>query len=221
MLDGVKISLHRKSLAEQVFQHIKRMILSEELQAGERIPEERVAQAFGVSRTPIREAIRQLETYGLVTIVPRSHAEVVKLDEEDARQIGQVRMQLERLSIRLLTEKATEEDIRALYVINDECQLYVDKGDIGGTFERDSELHLEIARRSGNAYLSCFLQNLDVKIQLIRITSGFSIDMIRQNVLFHKQILDALSNRQVEQAEHLMEEHISSSVIHLPTGLSS
>ena len=215
MLEGVKIDLQRKSLSEQVFQHIRRMILSEELHGGQRIPEERIAQAFGVSRTPIREAMRKLEKSGLVKIVPRSHAEVIKLDPEDSQHIGEIRIELERLAVRLLAERATHEDYEVLSEIAAACQRCADKGDIGGAFEGDSELHLEIARRSGNPYVVDILEDLGVKIQLLRTTTCVSIDSIRQDIGWHDELLVAVRDHEVERAGKLMEEHISRALSHL------
>ncbi|MDO8944225.1 MAG: GntR family transcriptional regulator, partial [Desulfobacterales bacterium] len=76
--------IHRQSLSEQVYHYIKRLILSGEIRGGEKIPEEKVAQRFGVSRTPIREALSRLEEYGLIQIKPRSYAEVVALEPHEA-----------------------------------------------------------------------------------------------------------------------------------------
>ena len=66
MLDELNISLNENSLADQVFLHVKRMILSQQLKGGDRIPEGKIASTFGVSRTPIREALRKLQEFGLV-----------------------------------------------------------------------------------------------------------------------------------------------------------
>ena len=127
MLEGVKIDLQRRSLSEQVFQHIRRMILSEELHGGQRIPEERIAQTFGVSRTPIREAMRKLEKVGLVKIVPRSHAEVMKIHSTLGRSVSSSngcqcvswqREQLKRTSRCFLRSRRTVSDalMRAISV---------------------------------------------------------------------------------------------------------
>lgn len=215
MLEGVKIDLQRKSLSEQVFQHIKRMILSEELRGGERIPEERIAQTFGVSRTPIREALRKLEKTGLVHIVPRSHAEVIRLDPDDARHLGEVRMEIERLAVRLLALKATEDDCAALRELAAECARYAEEGDIGGTFETDNELHQEIARRAGNPYVQEILQNLSFKIQLLRTTTCVRIEDIRADLHFHDEIIDAAEQHDAELAEKLMAHHIAAAMSHL------
>ncbi len=215
MLSKLKISLERASLAEQVFAHIRKMILSEQLKGGERIPEEKIASAFGVSRTPIREALRMLEKQGLVIIVPRSHAEVVALDGEASRHLGQVRLQLERLSVRLLAETCTKADSDVLLDLAHECERFAQEGAIAEIFEKDDELHLEIARRGGNLYLCEILQNLSVKIHLLRITNCLTLDKIKETIKWHVPIVEALADRDVQAAEERMVAHIRSSIASL------
>lgn len=215
MLEGIKIDLQKKSLAEQVFQHIKRMILSEELTGGQRIPEERIAQAFGVSRTPIREALRKLEKSGLVNIVPRSHAEVITLDLEDAKHIGEARIALECMAVRLLAERATAQDCAELRRISDTCRKNADQEDIGEVFESDNDLHTEIAKRSGNPYIRELLDNLSIKIQLLRTTTCVTIDSIRQDIGRHERIIKAVENHEPAEAVKLMREHIEHAMGHI------
>ena len=215
MLSNLKISLERASLAEQVFEHIRKMILSEQLKGGERIPEEKIASAFGVSRTPIREALRMLEKQGLVVIVPRSHAEVVALDGQASRRLGEVRIQLERLAVRLLAEVCTAADCEVLTDLALECERYAREGAIAEAFEKDDELHLEIARRGGNQYLCDILQNLSVKIHLLRITNCVTLDKIRETIKGHSPIVQALAGRDAKSAEEHMTAHIRSCIASL------
>ena len=161
-------AIQRQSLSEQVYHYIKRLILSGEISGGEKIPEEKVAQQFGVSRTPIREALKRLEEYGLIRIKPRSYATVVALEPQEAEQIACIRAQLEILSVGLLSECATDTDFRELEVLADECNRLIRAGDVGGLFEKDSLLHLEISRRTGNRHLFEIVEKLDAKVQLLR-----------------------------------------------------
>jgi DNA-binding GntR family transcriptional regulator len=215
MFEGLKIDLQKKSLAEQVYQHVKRMILSEELRGGQKIPEERIAQTFGVSRTPIREALRKLERTGLVRIVPRSHAEVIRLDPEDALHLGEVRIELECLAARLLAVKATEEDCAVLEELDATCGECAAAGDIGGVFEADNELHLEIARRGGNPYVKDILRNLAFKIQLLRTTTCVNIADIQNDLHYHADLIAAFRDHDPDEASRLMERHIGEAMSHL------
>lgn len=208
MLKGQQISLQRRSLGEQVFHEVKRMILSEELRGGERIQEERIARAFGVSRTPIREALRKLEKVGLVRIVPHSHAEVVRLDPVDAGHIGEVRLHLECLAVRRLAGTASDADIAELRRLEALCSASARGTDIAAVFEADNGLHLEIARRCGNPYVREILQDLSVKINLLRTTTCVRLSDIRRHVRWHARIVQAIEAHDPEGAEAAMRDHI-------------
>ncbi len=208
MIENLKCNIEKRSLAEQVYRHIRRMILSGELPAGERIPEERIAAEFGVSRTPVREALHRLAVLGLITIKPRSYAQVVKIDTDEADQIAAVRGQLEILAVRLLADKATEQDSQALKRAAKDCLNLLAQGDIAGFFEKDGEFHLEIARRCGNRYLVELMEQLDPKVQLFRLARCTTAKKIKANALFHDKIVDALCKNNVPAAVKLMEQHV-------------
>lgn len=202
------IRIERRSLAEQVFAHIKRMILSGELPGGHPISEEEIAQEFGVSRTPAREAIRRLEEYGLVTNKRHKVAEVIKIDIAEAEKIAEVRARLESLAGRLLAERATEEDLSVLQNLADECKAHLTAGDVGSTFEKDSCFHLEIAARSGNPYLLELMERLDAKVQLCRLAGCLTIEKITRAVVHeHDEIVAAIARQDTAEAARLLEFH--------------
>jgi DNA-binding GntR family transcriptional regulator len=187
-----KVKLERAdSFSEQVFGHIKHMILAEEIKGGEYIPEEKIAQKFG-----------------LVKIVPNSHAEVVKVGLEDRKHIGQVRIQIEDLTVRLVAEKASKEDCELLSEIARACWQSAWEGDIAAVFERDSELHLKIAELSGNPYAFETMKRLEVKIQLLRTAHCTTLEKIREDIRFHEPIIDAIRDHDAEGAARLMREHL-------------
>ena len=99
-------------LRDVVFNTLRRAILKGELEPGERLMEIALANKLGVSRTPIREAIRKLELEGLVVMIPRKGAEVARITEKDLRDVLEVRTSLEKLAIELACDRITEDDIR-------------------------------------------------------------------------------------------------------------
>lgn len=204
----VTYEIHRQSLSEQVYCYIKRLILSGEILGGERIPEEKVAKQFGVSRTPIREALSRLEEYGLIRIKPRSYAEVVALEPREAEQLAVIRSQLEILAVDLLTECGTQEDFGALELLAKECNGLIAEGDIAATFEKDSLLHLEIARRTGNRHLYDIYEKLDAKIQLLRLVLRLPLEKLIRYVRHHDDIIDAMRSRDKASAVTLMKHHV-------------
>lgn len=201
-------SIERQSLAEQVYNYIKRLILSGELKGGEKIPEEKIAHLFGVSRTPIREALRRLEEYGLVYLKPRSYAEVVSFSPEDAEQVACIRAQLEMLSAHLLAERGKSEDFLAIDQFVKDCDASLATGDLATTFEKDSQLHLEIARRTGNSHLYEIFEKLDAKVQLLRLVLHLPIEHLTMFIGQHKAIIDAMRQHDQKLAETLMYKHI-------------
>ena len=208
MVNKVAYQIHRQSLSEQVYYYIKRMILSGEILGGERIPEEKVAQQFGVSRTPIREALSRLEEYGLIQMKPRSYAMVVALEPREAGQLAVIRSQLEALAVSLLTDCGTDEDFRELDLLAQECNAFITESDIAAAFEKDSLLHLEIARRTGNRHLYEIYEKLDAKIQLLRLVLRLPLEKLKVYIKHHDEIIHLMKRRDKETAVALMKHHV-------------
>ncbi len=200
--------MDRRKLPDQIFDIIKKMILSGRLAAGQKIPEESIASSLKVSRTPIREALQKLQQVGIIEIVPRSFARVVKLKPEDRKQIGEVRMQLELLTARLISQTASDNDVASLRKISDACLVLAEKGDKAAVYEKHSEFHLEMARRTGNSYLYDMMKSIDVKVQLLRVSGYVRAEQIIENLSFHPRIIDAIACHDGEEAERLTMEHL-------------
>lgn len=200
--------LNFQSLSDQVYTHIKNLIMTGHIMGGQRIPEETIAQHFGVSRTPIREALRKLEKNGLIRLHPRKYAEVVKVTSEDKVYVGQLRVQLDSLSVRLLAEKCSEDDYETLKDIAILCNSLADKGDFAGCFEMDSLYHRTIAERSGNPYLFEIVKNLDHKVQLMRNIEKISVPRVKEGIKLHLPIVEALNSHKAMLAEQLIIEHL-------------
>jgi DNA-binding GntR family transcriptional regulator len=198
----------RSSLADQVYHDIKYLILSGELQGGNRIPEEKLAEQFGVSRTPVREAVRRLDEFGLVRLKPRSYAEVISLSEKEADQVMAVRTELEALAVSQLAENASGQDVQALTELAEKCYRALEDGSVADTFELDSCFHLEIAQRSGNGILAELMERLDAKVQLVRLMRCSTPETINQNIHVHDKIIAAIAEHDGVQAEAIMREHI-------------
>jgi len=200
--------MERRKLSEQAFDLIKKMILSRKLKPGERIPEEKISASLGISRTPVREALQKLQQSGLVQIVPRSYASVAELNTDDRKHIGEVRLQLDALVAKKLAETATEEDVLTFRAIEARCVKLAKKNDTAGVFETHSELHLEMARRTGNPYLHEMMKSIDLKVQFLRASGYMSSKEIFENLSSHDAIIDAISRHDVKKAQEMMIRHI-------------
>lgn len=209
-----KIDLNHNGLSGQVYIYIKKMILSGEFGAGHKIHEEKVGQLFGVSRTPIREALKKLSEYGLVTLKPRSHAVVASLTKEEAVQLAHIRAQLETLSTKLLAEVGTNKDFDHLEALAQECDALIAEGDVAGAFEKDSLFHLEIAGRTGNTHLFEIIEKIDAKIQLSRLVIKLPINRLEKSINQHVTIVQTLRSRDRDLSELLMRHHILHQLSH-------
>jgi len=196
------------SISEQVYTHIKKLILAGTLRGGERIPEKRVADLFKVSRTPVREAIRKLAEYGLVVIKPRSYAFVATISPEEARDISWVRLYLEKLSCRLFCQAGAEGGLPQLFELSRKCKEANDNGDFAGAHEYDSALHLGIARRAGNRELLEMLSMLDAKLQLLRLKQHLPRPELSRYFAQHDRLLKLLGDQDLPGIDGLLEAHI-------------
>jgi len=201
-------TINRKTISDQVYDHIKRLILSGKLMGGERIPEIRIADQLNVSRTPVREAIRKLSEYGLVVLKPRSYALVATINPKEARDISLVRLSLEKLSFRSFAAVATAEDIALLRDIAVRCQESNAAEDYGAAYELDSQLHLELARRTTNAELFHMLRTIDAKLQLLRLKQHLPTNMLSRYFDQHEALIQLVETRQLSEIDSMLERHI-------------
>ncbi len=209
-------TIERQNLAEQVYSYIKRLILSGELKGGENIFEDKIAEQFGISRTPVREAFRRLDEYGLLELKPRRYAIVIALEPYEAEHITRVRAQLETLSVELLTECGTPEDFDVLEELAQECDDLLCKSDIPNEFEEDTHFHLEIARRTGNRHLYDLLEKIAAKVQLLRLELHLPLEYLKTCVGQHTAIVEAMRQGKKKTAIALMREHIINQLQYYP-----
>lgn len=195
-------------MADQVYSYIKKMILSGDLEGGERVPEEKIARKFGISRTPVREALKRLDEYGLIKIKPRSYAVVVNLDREEAVQIAMIRAQLEILSVSILTDCGKETEFEILEKLAKEHTEIIAKGDIAGAYEKDSQFHLQIAEFTNNKHLFDVYMKIDAKVQLSRLSIHLPLDRLIIYISQHKDIVHAMKSRNKRIAKSLIQKHI-------------
>lgn len=202
------INITQKSLSDQVYDHIKSMILSGELKGGERVPETQLSNLFGVSRTPLREALKKLSEYGLVYLKPRSFAEVAIIDEEEAKQIAEVRLNLEILSATLLAKNGSESVFQELKELSNSCLQAAHEGHRSEAFELDSKFHLTIAEKSGNKVLYDIYERLDARIQLLRLNQNLIIESLQDYIKQHSRLLEAMKNGEIRLLTSILSKHI-------------
>ena len=200
-------------LRDVVFKTLRQAILKGELEPGERLMEIQLAERLGVSRTPIREAIRKLELEGLVLMIPRRGAEVAKISEKNLRDVLEVRRSLEELAIDLACQRIQEEELETLREAQKEFSAAVAAGDAMEIAQTDEKFHEIIYSGTGNQKLMQILSNL--REQMYRYRLEYIKDANKRQILLveHEQILKALSLRHVQEARLAVREHIDNQEI--------
>lgn len=203
-----------KTLSEQVFNDLKDAIITGDLAQGSKVTEDGLAKQYGISRGPLREAIRRLEAIRLLVRIPHAGMRVVTLTSEIMEEIYTVREALEGMSARLATQRMSDEDIESLSQLLDNHQFSIDKSQGKRYFQSEGDLdfHYRIAKASHNQWLIDLLSSeLYQLLRMCRQRSGQTPQRPTKAIQEHRGIVDAIKIRDPELAEILMRRHISGS----------
>lgn len=196
------------SLRGRVFNKIREDILSGVYKENEELKESTIGAELGVSRTPVREALRQLELEGLVNIIPNKGAYVTGITQKDIHDIYVIRSYLEGLCARWACENITEEQIEELEEIIYLSEFHAKKEHKEQMVELDNKFHELIYLASGSKILDHVLSDFHHYVQRVRkITLGVNNRAMKANEE-HKAILEAMKARNGELAEKLAHEHM-------------
>ena len=199
-------------LRDVVFNTLRQAILRGELKPGERLMEIQLANKLGVSRTPIREAIRKLELEGLVLMIPRKGAEVAEITEKNMLDVLEVRRALEELAVKLACERITEEEIQELKDAADAFQKILSAKDITKIAEADEAFHDVIFKSTGNDRLIQLLNSLREQMYRYRLEYLKREEYHPQLLEEHQQIIDRITRKDQSEAAELIDRHIGNQV---------
>lgn len=197
-----------KPLREIVFETLREAIINAVLKPGERLMEIQLAEEMGVSRTPVREAIRKLELEGFVVMIPRKGAYVAGISMKDIADVFEIRAAMEGLAAALAAERITEEELESLERILVKIGEYVEKNDLEKLIEADTQFHETLFKASRNERLVQIVTILREQIQRFRTASLSTPGRMKYALEEHKKIVEAVSERNVELARALATEHI-------------
>lgn len=200
------------SSEDVVYRKLKTAIRKRYIKQGSQLVEVSLAQQLGVSRTPVRSAIKRLEAEGLVNSIPNRGAFVITPTQREIEETFLVRAQLEMMATRLTTGRITKQQVDELRaLINVETQVF-DKSNLDEYYAANDNLHLKIAEYSGNKVLYSYIKELldRTRIYLILYDPFYQIEY--SPTTEHTAIIDAISSGDAAQACHAIEIHINSSI---------
>ncbi len=191
-----------------VLRKLREAILTGRFQPGQRLLERELVEQMGVSRTPIREALRKLELEGLVTTVPYKGPIVTRPTLEDARALYEARAALEGQAVALFTQRADEAAVGRLREHVERAARGAARGSIQAILNANNAFHDEIAAGCGNALLQSMLANLRDRIVLLRVESLSYPGRPPHSIAEHRAIVRRIEQRDAQGAKRLNEGHI-------------
>lgn len=208
------------SLHGRVFNRLREDILSGVYKPNEELRENTIATELGVSRTPVREAIKQLELEGLVNVIPNKGAYVTGISEKDIHDIYVIRSYLEGLCARWACEKQTDELISQLTEVVELTDFYIAKGNTDQIFELDNKFHELLYNASDSKRLYQLLSDFHHYVKRVRQLSLSELERGKQSNDEHRAIVEAIKSHNGQEAERLAHEHIISTISsHIKRGL--
>ncbi len=196
------------SLHSRVFNQIRNDILNGVYEPGESLIETKLSEELGVSRTPVREAFRQLELEGLVQSVPNKGVTVRGVSEQDIQDIYTIRRLIEGLAARWAAEKITPNELEELKEVVDLEEFYTKKGDYNQLLKFDTRFHDIIFRASKSMPLMHTLSTFHHYVQKARKVSMSTPKRAKEVLGEHKAILQAIIEKDADKAEQLTTQHV-------------
>ncbi len=193
-----------QTLREKILETIRDAILKGSLKPGERVSEPELAERFGISRTPIREAFRQLESEGYLEVIPRKGAVVASLSERDVEEFYAIKIILEGFAARMAAERLSDKDIERLQAINAKLQKLADEGDVKNFFKVHDEFHEVFIRASGNEKLLELINQLVMRFKRLRLASLSQPGRMEISVKEHEQLIEAFKKHDGHVADSLV-----------------
>ena len=200
---------NHKPLREIVYEELKRQIMVGEILPGTRMMEVELADEMGVSRTPVREAIRKMEKEGLVTIEPRRGAYASDISVQEMVDVLEVRQDLEGMAAALAAKKINDDQKPELRALTDRYRKAIDSGNVAQIIELDEEFHEMIVGISGNKTLIQMVSKLQELALRFRYMYYEDFSRFRNQPTEHEHITEAIISGDSDAARQLAEEHLS------------
>ena len=201
---------HTTSRTRQAYDAIKAAILSAELEPGTLLLEDDLAKQLKISKTPVRDALQELERDGLVKRIPYRGTYVTEIDEADLREILEIKAVLEGLGGRLATELMTPEELDKAAEILDAAEAAIEAGDLSRADDYGQEFHDLILNFSPNPRLLRFLARLDDQMHRLRLQSTRTAGRTQLSLHEHREILEFIRQGEPAKVESSLRDHLRS-----------
>ena len=196
-------------LRDVVFNTLRDAILTGKLVPGERLMENQLAEKLGVSRTPVREALRMLELENLVELVPRKGAQVLDMSEKDIVNILDVRSALEGLATSVACKKMSKEDLQQLKNMEVDFEKAVAENDVEHFVDIDEDFHDLIFAATENDKLINIFRNLRIQLYRYRMAQAKNNETSMSTIVaHHRSIIRAIENHDAEEGASIAQGHI-------------
>ena len=204
-VDGI---ISRPTLHEEIVERIRAMIFDEQLAAGTRVPERDLCQRFGISRTPLREALKVLASDGLITLLPNRGAWVTRMTPEDVDELFPIMGALEALSGELACENTSDADVAEVRALHYQMALHHTRDEQPEYFRINQQIHDKIMELADNPSLFQVYRSLAQRVRRARYLANASINRWDAAMREHEEILDALDARDGKRLAALLRVHL-------------
>ncbi|MBQ9698379.1 MAG: GntR family transcriptional regulator [Acidaminococcaceae bacterium] len=197
-----------KPLRELVCEHIREAIINGTFAPGERLMEIQMADEMGVSRTPVREAIRKLEMEGFVVMIPRRGTYVSNMSIKDINDVYEIRISLDTLAAGLAAERISDEELEELQRLLVKVGNAIEENDMAKVVEADIEFHDVLYKASRNERLRNIINNLREQITVIRGVSMRYPGRLKDTQEEHRRLVESIAARNVEKSQEIARIHL-------------
>ncbi len=203
----------RRLLHEEVVDQLRDMIVQGGLAPETKLNERVLAAQLGISRTPLREAIKYLASEGLVELLPNRGAVVAPLRAAKVREIFTVLGSLEALAGELVCRNATDADIAEIRALHYQMVAHHARGELAQYFRCNQQIHIRLVECAGNATLAQVYRGLNAHVRRARYMANLSRERWDKAVREHEEILDALSARDSARLQALLRDHLANKLV--------
>ncbi|MDT8879581.1 GntR family transcriptional regulator [Halomonas saccharevitans] len=196
------------SLAQEAYEVLQRMIVRGELAPGERIAEPALCEQLGISRTPLREALRMLASDGLIATRRNRNAVVTRIDPRELEHLFEVEAGIESLAVSLAAERMTNTELKQLEALQERLEKLHEKGDRDGYFALNQRIHALLVAGAKNPVLEETHRRLLGRLERARYLALERIGRWQESTDEHRAILEALKARDGERARRLLADHV-------------